>query len=228
MAEKIKKGDFVEIIYVGREKESNRIFDLNDEKIAKKEGIYDPNYKFEGKIICVGQEDILKGIDEAIEGKEIGQKFTIELSPEKAFGKKDSKLYQMVPMSKFKHMEHKPYPGLVIEAGEQQGVVKLVNPGRVIVDFNHPLAGKDVKYEITIIKKITDDKEKVKAFFKILNLDADYNEGIVELPINIPEEFLKELEKKLKERVPNVKKITTKQKKVSDKKENSKKSKTNS
>ena len=51
---KIKSGDFIEIDYVGRIKETNQIFDLTKEDVAREEGINNKSAKYESKIICVG------------------------------------------------------------------------------------------------------------------------------------------------------------------------------
>ncbi len=112
----------------------------------------------------------LKALDKFLVGKEIGKEYEKELSPEDAFGKRNSEFIQRMPARIFKEKEVNPFPGATFNFDGKIGKVLAVSGGRIIVDFNHPLAGKDVVYKIKILRKIDDRNEKVKAlnefFFK--------------------------------------------------------------
>ncbi len=168
----LKKGDFVNIDYIGRVE--GRIFDLTDEKLAKKENVYNEKTKYGPITIVIGAGHLIKGIDEALIGKKVGDEFKIEVEPEKAFGKKNPKLLKIIPERLFKNQKVKPYPGMTVNVDNLVGYVVSVGAGRVIVDFNHPLAGKILEYEIKIHKKIEDDKEKVKAILELYTNKSDY------------------------------------------------------
>ncbi|MEA3378898.1 MAG: peptidylprolyl isomerase [Nanoarchaeota archaeon] len=207
MAEKIKQGDHVEVVYIGRDKNSGKIFDLNDEETAKKEDIYNPKYNYESTVICVGKRDVVEGFDEALIGKDVGSKFTISIKPEKAFGNKNPKLFRLVPASKFKE---RPFPGMPVEINGRQAMVKTVSGGRIMLDFNHPLAGKEIEYEINVKRKVTDDKEKLDSFMKMyLNSSpkTEIQEDKAIIHYDIPEKFRGDIEKIIKERIPKIKKI---------------------
>src|SRR3989344_3461307 len=75
-------------------------------------------------------------------------------------GKKYPKLLQLISMSQFRKQKINPYPGLPVNIDNLMGVVRTISPGRVIVDFNHPLAGKHILYKIKILMKVEDLKEK--------------------------------------------------------------------
>src|SRR3989338_664709 len=98
----LKKNDFVEIEYTGKIKEDNIIFDTTDEKIAKDQGIYNQNQTYGPVVICIGEKQVLAGIDEQLEGKETEKGYTLEISPEQGFGKKNAKLIQLINTSKFR------------------------------------------------------------------------------------------------------------------------------
>ena len=161
----IKKGDFVEIEYMGRLKETNEIFDLTNAEDAKKNNVYNDKLKYSSKVVCVGNNILVKGLDEFLEGKEC-KNYTIELSAEKAFGKKDPKLMKLVSISIFSKQNIKPFPGLQVSFDGLIGIVETVSGGRVIVDFNHPLAGRDVVYDIRIKRVVNDDKEKINSLLE--------------------------------------------------------------
>lgn len=207
----VKKGDFVRIKFVGRVKDGNAIFDLNDEEVAKKEEIYNKNHKYEPQTVCVGQQDVVKGLDEALVGKEVGKKFSVELSPDDAFGRKDARLFQLVSASKFKDNEMVPYPGMQVTINNNPGVVKTISGGRVMVDFNHPLSGRDVKYDVEVVGIVTDDVEKVKSFVDLYLGKSDANvtisDGVAKIEMEFPVQLADAVGKKIIERIPSLKKV---------------------
>ncbi|MEK6840058.1 MAG: peptidylprolyl isomerase, partial [Nanoarchaeota archaeon] len=164
---KIKKGDFIELDYIGRIKEDGRIFDLTSVEIAKKEGLYQEQQQYGPRVICVGEGQIVRAIDTYLEGKEMGT-YTLSLVPDQAFGKKNAKLMKIVPITMFHKQKIRPFPGLQINMDGYMGIVKTVSGGRVIVDFNHPLAGRNVIYELIVKRVVTDVKEKIKAHLHTL------------------------------------------------------------
>lgn len=172
----IKKGDFIEVDYTARIKENNRIFDTTDEATAKASGFHDKNINYHSVIICIGNNEIIPGLDSFLIGKELNKEYNIELKPHEAFGDKNSKMYQLVNTSKFLKQNIKPYPGLHVNIDNAFGIVKTVSGGRTMVDFNHPLAGKEVIYKIKVNRIVTETNEKVKAYLhKIIGSDVKYN-----------------------------------------------------
>lgn len=215
---KTEKGDFLEIEYIGRIKDTNLIFDLTDEKIAKENGIYNPDIKYGPIVICIGEKNVLKGLDKSLEGKEIGQSYSIIIDPEDGFGKKDPKLVRLVRANIFKENNIMPVPGLRINLGGITGTIRTIASGRVSVDFNHPLSGKTLIYEIKLIKKIENPKEKVKACVEFTGLKEDSfkieekPDNIFEIEINqeMNEPIKKAFESKIKGLVPEAKKVNIK------------------
>ena len=211
----MKKGDFVELGYTGRIKDLNLVFDTTSEKEAKENNIYDARASYGQIIICIGQKHVIHGLDEQLEGKELGKKYHIELGPEQGFGKKDAKLIQLVATSKFIKQKINPMPGLQVNIDGMMGMIRTVSGGRTLVDFNHPLAGKELVYDFKINKIVKDDKEKLKALLKLqLNLKdikADIKEGNVTVSLNIKQDLPKPIEERLtkniKELIPSIKKI---------------------
>jgi len=109
----------------------------------------------------------LKGIDNALLEMSIGDKKIIELSPENAFGNRDARLVKLVPLSEFKKHNTNPYPGMIFEADNLRGRVLSVSGGRVSIDFNHPLAGKTLIYDVEIKERIESIEDKIRAIIKI-------------------------------------------------------------
>ena len=169
MVDKIKNHDFVEIDYTGKLLDGT-IFDTTLEKVAQENNISNEKAKYKPAIICVGEKQLLPGLDDQLADKEVGKEYTINISAEDAFGKRDIKKMKIIPMNTFREHKMQPQPGLQINVDGEIGVVSRVSGGRVIVNFNHPLAGKEVSYIFTINRKITDVKEKISSFCSISSI----------------------------------------------------------
>jgi len=170
----VNTGDFVYIEYVGRIKDTGEIFDLTKEDVAKKEGIYDPTFKYKPVPIIIDSNFVLKGLNDAIKGMKVGEKKKVKIEPKDGFGERNPNLVQLIPISKFREQNVEPKVGSVINVGGFRGRIVSVSGGRVKVDFNHPLAGKVLEYEIEVVKKVKDTKEKIEAIvFYFTGVEAE-------------------------------------------------------
>lgn len=205
---KIKKHDFIEIEYTGKIKGTDQIFDLTSEKLAKEKKLFNANIGYGPKIICVGEKFIVPGLDKRLIGKEI-KKYNLEIPSEEAFGKKDPKLIRLVSTSKFKDQKIRPFPGLQINIDGFIGVIRTVSGGRTTIDFNHPLAGRDLIYEIKINKIIKDTKTQLNSIVKLFfrNEKAELKEDTATIKADIPEKLQKIIEEKIKKLIPKIKKV---------------------
>ena len=209
----VKRHDFVEIEYTGRIKEDNSVFDTTEEKVAKENDAYDENSDYGPAVICIGENHLLKALEDELIGKEIGKDYKIEVMHEEAFGKKDAKLIQMIPLSKFRQQKIQPFPGLQLNIDGVFGIVRTASSGRCLVDFNHPLAGKDLVYEVKINKIIDDDKEKLKSLLKThlhikdTEIDIKDNSANVTLKRDMPKEAQEEFQKVAERTIPSIKKL---------------------
>ncbi|MFH1589586.1 MAG: peptidylprolyl isomerase [archaeon] len=198
---KIKKGDFVELEYTGKFKEDNTIFDTTSKKVAEANGL-NKEAKYQPITVCIGEGIILPSIETSLEGKTIG-KHKFDLTPEMAFGKKSAKLLKLIPMKVFKQQDIMPYTGLEVNIDNSFGTVRNVSGGRVIVDFNHPLSGRDLTYEVEVIKFVTGDKEKVEALLRASGIHFDSasvkeKKAMIVLEHEIHDEIKKALDENLK------------------------------
>lgn len=156
-------GDFVSIDYIGRVKDTGEIFDVTMEEAAKKEKVYDAHVVYRPINVVVDANFIIKGLDDVLKEMKVGEKRTILVEPEKAFGPRNPDFIKPIPLSNFKGQNIDPTPGSYITINNVRGRIISADGGRVRVDFNHPLAGKKLEYEIEVKKEITDVAERVKA-----------------------------------------------------------------
>lgn len=184
----VKKGDFIELDFIG--KCDGEIFDTTNSQLAKKLG-----YKKEVKPIkiIVGERMVIEGLDKAIEGKEINKEYKIKINAKEAFGERKKELIKVVPLHAFNDKNLVKEGNILLVDNILVKIIK-VGSGRVLIDMNHPLAGKQVEYEFKILRKIEDNEEKIKAimeYFKINDYKIEKNEKII---IKV-----KKLEKKIEE-----------------------------
>ncbi len=158
---KIAKNDFIEIDFTGKVLGTNEIFDTTVLDVAKEAKFNLENLK--PTILSVGKQMILPGLDKDLEGKEIGKSYTINIKPEQAFGKRNSQMVRMIPLKHFIEQEIYPQKGMQLSLDNQVVKVLSNSGGRVLVDFNNPLAGKPVTYEYKILRRVPDEKEQINA-----------------------------------------------------------------
>ena len=100
-----------------------------------------------------GFGNIIPGLENALEGKETGEKLSVTVEPEQGYGARDEHLVQAVPRSAFKGVEELA-PGMQFQAQGPQGtrlvVVTQVAQDVVTVDANHPLAGQTLHFEVEV------------------------------------------------------------------------------
>jgi peptidylprolyl isomerase len=92
---------------------------------------------------------------------EVGKPATSEISPEKAFGPRDPEKVKRVPLKQLLAKEIAPTIGLRVKFNEKMATVRAVGAGRVLLDFNPPLAGKTLVYDVTVQKKLETAEEQV-------------------------------------------------------------------
>lgn len=157
----LQKGDFVLIEYVAKVKETGEVFDTTKEEVAKKEHLYKEGEIYEPKLVVIGENWVLKPLDESLATMEVDKAATVEISPDKAFGNRDPEKVKRVPLRQLLSKEINPTLGARIEYNGKMATVRAVGAGRVLLDFNPPLAGKTLIYDVTVQKKLDADEEKI-------------------------------------------------------------------
>lgn len=156
------KNDFVLVEYTLSIKESGEVIETTNPEVAKEKKIFKPDVIYEPLLVVIGEGRIVQGFEEAITKSELGKEEVVEVPPEKAYGPRDPNKVKVMPLREFVKAGITPEVGKVVEIGGNLGIVRSVSGGRVIVDFNHPLAGKTLVYRFKVIKKIEDLSEKIK------------------------------------------------------------------
>ncbi|MGB9778711.1 MAG: FKBP-type peptidyl-prolyl cis-trans isomerase [Candidatus Bathyarchaeia archaeon] len=159
----LQKGDFILIDYVAKVKETGEVFDTTMEETAKKEHLYKEGEIYEPKLVVIGEGWVLKALDENLTTMEVGKTNSVEIPPEKAFGPRDSEKVKRVPLRHLTAKGITPSLGMRLEYDGKMATVRALGAGRVLLDFNPPLAGKTLVYEVKVQKKLETLNEKIAA-----------------------------------------------------------------
>jgi len=169
-----ENGDFLLIDYVAKVKETGEVFDTTLEDLAKKERLYKEGEIYESKLVVVGEGWVLKALDESLLNLELNKPAPVEIPPDKAFGKRDPEKVRLVPLRRLLAKNITPTIGMRLEFEGKLAIVRTIGAGRVQLDFNPPLAGKTLVYEVTAQKKLETKGEKLNALIhrRIPTVDA--------------------------------------------------------
>ena len=154
----------IEIDYVG--KTDGEVFDLTDKEKADEEGINTEELDLSPMKVLLGEKYIIPGLEKAVLDMEEGEEKELEIDSEDGYGERDSDQIETFPEKTFEEQGVQVRPGEEIMVGGQRGKVVSKGSGRVRVDFNHPLAGKDLEYWVKIVRKVEDDEEIAEGIFE--------------------------------------------------------------
>ena len=104
--------------------------------------------------ILAGHGNIIPGLEKAMEGHEAGDKFAVDVPAADAYGEKREGLTQRVPKKHFGEQRVAPGMQVVLNTnfGPRAVTIEKVGMSVVDVDLNHPMAGKDLHFDIEIVE----------------------------------------------------------------------------
>jgi FKBP-type peptidyl-prolyl cis-trans isomerase SlyD len=161
----LQDGDFVRIEYTVRTVDDGQVVDTTSEDIAEEAGIDQENHAFEPRTVVLGAGHVFRAVDEALVGETVGDEGTVHVDAVEAFGAFDPDDVRTVSAEKID--EDDRYPGANVTVDGQQGHIETIIGGRARVDFNHPLAGEDLKYEYEVVGVVEDREEQASGLLEM-------------------------------------------------------------
>lgn len=127
-----------------------------------------------------GAENIVPGLEKALTGKKVGDRFTITLQPGEAYGEYDESDLETVSKDDIPDVEMLE-PGMVVVLEDEEGyifdaIVREINNDAVVLDFNPPLAGKVITYDVEVLGIREAEEEELAAGQPYGFDDEDYDE----------------------------------------------------
>lgn len=117
--------------------------------------VIDSNFDAPPATFVMGDGSLLPGFERVLEGLSAGSEETFVIKPEEAFGQSNPNNMQQVPRDQFSS-DMELVEGLVVSFADAQkaelpGVVSAFDDDSVTVDFNHPLAGRDIIFNVKVV-----------------------------------------------------------------------------
>ena len=161
----LKDGDIVTLDYEGRTE--GILFDTTLEKVAKKENALVENRKYAPITVVVGEGRLVPGFEKDLKKAKVGKVTEVKISPEDAYGPRDTKLIETMSVSKFRRTcpDAKGYVGEELNIEGRPAILANVYGSRVRVDFNPGLAGKELVFKYTVKSVLKKPVDVIKALF---------------------------------------------------------------
>ena len=116
-------------------------------------------------MVCVvGNGNLIPGFETALKGAKVGTEVTVEIEPAEAYGEKDASMVETISIDKLRRAVQDPnslYLGAPVNINGRQGYLSYLAAGRARIDYNHPMAGKTLKYVFTVVKEVKGKEDKV-------------------------------------------------------------------
>ncbi|MFX0050190.1 MAG: FKBP-type peptidyl-prolyl cis-trans isomerase [Candidatus Hermodarchaeota archaeon] len=156
----ISENEWIKIDYTGRLKENSKVFDTTLEDVARTENIFDEKQIYRPLMCRAGDEKFLiPGLARNLVGLEINSTQTFEIPAGEAYGERDTKKIEMVPTRRLRKANLEARVGNRVQLAGRSGTIIAVGGGRTRIDFNHPLAGKDLIFEVTVVEQLENEEE---------------------------------------------------------------------
>ncbi|WIV65992.1 FKBP-type peptidyl-prolyl cis-trans isomerase [Natrialbaceae archaeon AArc-T1-2] len=151
----IATGDSVTIEYTGRTEEG-AVFDTTRESVARETGLADsqPDREYDPLTVEIGEGRVIKGLEDALVGLEQGATPTVTIPPEEGYGEWSEEQVQEFETEELRQMlgGELPEEGSYLETQDGvRGEITDVGDDIVRVDFNSPLAGETIEFDVEIL-----------------------------------------------------------------------------
>ena len=162
-------------------------------EVAEEHDRLDENKTYEPLVVTIGEGTLIEGFEEHLKEAEAETDYEIDIPPAQAYGERDANNVETIGEAKLAQLvsgesENLHVGGPVTIEG-RQGVIKMFAAGRARIDFNHPLAGRTLRYNYRITNVVEDREEKVRTILKMSTRMDDFEVEFDgdDVSINIPE-----------------------------------------
>jgi len=144
--------------------ETGDLIETTSEEIAKEHEMHQEGRNYTPMVCIVGSGNLIAGFEAALKEAKVGKEVEVEIAPVDAYGEKDASLVETISIDKLRRAVQDPnslYLGAPVNINGRQGYLSYLAAGRARIDYNHPMAGKTLKYVFTVIKEVKGKEDKV-------------------------------------------------------------------
>ena len=144
--------------------ETGDLIETTREAIAKEHEMHQEGRTYSPMVCVVGNGNLIPGFEAALKEAKVGNEVNVEIAPADGYGEKDASLVETISIDKLRRAVQDPnslYLGAPVNINGRQGYLSYLAAGRARIDYNHPMAGKTLKYVFTVIKEVKGKEDKV-------------------------------------------------------------------
>ena len=169
IGENMKEGTIIHVEYDLYNADSGDLIETTREEVAKEHDIHQENRTYTPLVCVVGSGQLIPGFEESLLSAKADTDISLEIAAADAYGEKNSEMIDTMSIDKLLRYVRDPkslYIGGPVTIDGRTGTLSYLAAGRARIDYNHPMAGRTLKYDYKIVKVITDKKEKVAALLE--------------------------------------------------------------
>jgi FKBP-type peptidyl-prolyl cis-trans isomerase 2 len=165
----MEEGTIVHVDYELYNNETGDLIETTREAVAKEHENHQEDRTYEPMVCIVGGGQLIPGFEAALAEAKKGKETVIVIAPEDAYGEKDAEQVETISIDKLVQAVQDPnslYIGAPVTIKGRQGQLSYLAAGRARIDYNHPMAGKSLKYSFNIVDVIEEKEDKVTALLQ--------------------------------------------------------------
>ena len=165
----MEEGTIVHVDYELYNNETGDLIETTREAVAKEHENHQESRTYEPMVCIVGGGQLIPGFEAALAEAKKGKETEIVIAPEDAYGVKDTEQIETISIDKLIRAVKDPnslYLGAPVTINGRQGQLSYLAAGRARIDYNHPMAGKSLKYSFNIVDVIEGKEDKVTALLQ--------------------------------------------------------------
>ena len=144
--------------------ETGDLIETTREDVAKEHEMHQDGRTYSPMVCVVGHGHLIPGFENALKEAKVGKEVDIEIAPADGYGEKDASMVETISIDKLRRAVQDPnslYLGAPVNIGGRQGYLSYLAAGRARIDYNHPMAGKTLRYVFTVVKEVKGKEDKV-------------------------------------------------------------------
>ena len=165
----MEDGTIVHVDYELYNNETGDLIETTREAVAKEHDAHQENRTYEPMVCVVGGGQLIPGFEEALGEAKKGKETEVVIAPADAYGEKDASQIETISIDKLIRAVQDPnslYIGAPVTIGNRQGHLTYLAAGRARIDYNHPMAGKSLKYSFKVVDVVEGKEDQVVALLQ--------------------------------------------------------------
>ena len=173
----MEEGTIVHVDYELYNNESGDLIETTREDVAKEHEMHQEGRSYSPMVCVVGGGNLIPGFEAALADAKANKEIEVVIEAAEAYGEKDPEQIETISIDKLIRAVKDPnslYIGAPVNIGNRQGYLSYLAAGRARVDYNHPMAGKTLKYSFKVVKVVEGKEEQVLALLESNTGHSDF------------------------------------------------------